>query len=366
MSSTSNQLNYMRVENKEEEKKIDKFIPPQPIGKVATLIGLVVASTALFWLAWHNAITSGLSFAFSWENILLVLSTLLAMCLMFTILAMAEVLVTKRIPLLLMAIFSSATMFLFFKPSFWSMVGFLLMLLAFLAWRREIRQDEKTRVKFVPQKIIDSGLKMAVSLILLAACFNFFSFMTTRPNAEIETMNSLVSNSTETVESGLLLYYGDRYDPDMELDTFINNISSSVGDAIIDDKVKVDTGNEELDNALGDAITDSLGVVQQEVVEELRNSFLATFNIEATGDESMNSIIEKIVHANITEFVDPYLEFVPALLAVGLFFLLNIFNFIYRELIKWFSYLLFHIFIWIKFIHIKKIQIEAEKIALSE
>ena len=80
----------------------------------------------------------------------------------------------------------------------------------------------------------------------------------------------------------------------------------------------------------------------------------------------MSEVIDLIVVKNISQFLDPYIKFIPALLAVGLFFLLNIFGFIYRELIKSFSFLLFHILKWIKFIYIKKIQIEAEKVSLEE
>ena len=356
----------MRVEHKKEEKKPEKFIPPQPIGKVATIISLAVASTALFWWAWEHIITSGLSFEFNFQNIFLVVSTLLALCLMLTIVAMAEVLITKKLSLLLMAIFSSATLFIFFKPSLWTSIGFLLMLLAFMAWRREIRQDEKTRVKFVPQQVINSGLKMAVSLILLSACFNYYSFMVVRPNSEEHTLDSLVHQGSVTIENVLDLYYQDEFDPTMSLDSFIENISLSVGESIINDKVNIDTGNEEVDATLGLVIAEGLTAAQSEIADEAKESFLDTFKIEASGEESMNEIIDKIVRKNTIEYIDPYLKFVPALLAVSLFFLLNIFNFIYREFIKAFSYLLFKVLVWTKFIHLKKVQVEAEKISLSE
>lgn len=356
----------MRVEHKEETKKPEKFIPPQPLSKVVTIIALAVASTALFWLAWHNAIVTGITFDYGWENILLITSTLLTLCLMFAFIAMAEVLITKKLSLLLMAILSAGTLFIFFKPSLWSIIGFLLVLLVFMVWRKEIRKDEKTRVKFVPQKIINSGLKMAVSVVLLGACFNYYSFMVVKPNAEEHTLDGLVHKGSIAVENVLNLYYQDDFDSEMSLDEFISNISLSLTENIVNDKVKVETGNEEMDQVLGLAITEGLTAVQLEIVDEARQSFLDTFEIEASGTDSMDEVIDKIVKKNTIKYLDPYLKFVPVLLAVGLFFLLNIFNFIYRELIKSFSYLLFHILVWTKFVHIKKIQVEAEKISLSE
>ncbi len=356
----------MRVEHKEEEKKIEPFIEPQPFGKIMLLMGLAVASSLLFWLAWDNAIVSGLSFSASWNNILIVLSTLLAMCLMFTLIAMAEVLITNRWFLFFMALVSAGTLFVFFKPALWSFVAFILVILGMMLWKREIRLDEKTRVSFVPKRIIGSGLKLAVTLILLATCFNYFNFMTTRTDAEQQTLDSLSGTGSQVVENVLLLYYGEKFSPKMTLDEFLASISFAVKDKIEDEKVKVDTGNEKLDNALGEAITEGLTAVEKEFINEARESFAETFEIDVDGTETMSEVIKLIVSKNIDKFLDPYVKFIPALLAIGLFFLLNIFNFVYRELIKSFSFLLFHILKWTKFIHIKKIQIEAEKISLEE
>ncbi|MDP2683785.1 MAG: hypothetical protein Q8P20_01885 [bacterium] len=356
----------MRVEHKEQEKKIEPFIEPQPIGKIVLLMGLAVSSSLLFWLAWENAIMTGLSFNFSWENILIVLSTLLAMCLMFTLIAIAEIVITNKWFLFAMAIVSAGTLFVFFRPSLWSFVAFLLVVLSLMYWKRQIRVDEDTRIKFLPQKIIDNGLRLAVTLVLLAACFSYFSFLATRPNAEQQTLDGLVSQGSQVVEGVLDLYYHEEFDPTMTLDDFLTNITFAVGEKISAEGVKVETGNEELDNALGDAITEGISVVEQEFVDETRNSFANSFEIEVNGTESMSEVINLIVAKNIAKYLDPYIKLIPALLAVGLFLLLNIFGFVYRELIKSFSFLLFHILKWTKFIYIKKIQIEAEKVSLEE
>jgi len=366
----------MRVEQKKssqggsayggEEKKIEPFIEPQPMGKIFLLMGLAVASSLLFWLAWDNAIVTGLTFTFSWENILIVLSTLLAMCLMFTLIAMAEIVITNKWYLFIMAIVSAGTLFVFFPPSLWSFVAFMLVVLSFMYWKRQIRVDEDSRTKFLPQKIINNGLRLAVTLVLLAACFSYFSFLTTRPNAEQQTLDGLTSQGSQVVEGVLDLYYQDEFDPEMSLDDFLTNVTFAVGEKISAEGIKVETGNESLDNALGDAITEGISVVEQEFVDQTRESFANSFEIEVDGSESMSEVIDLIVVKNISQFLDPYIKFIPALLAVGLFFLLNIFGFIYRELIKSFSFLLFHILKWIKFIYIKKIQIEAEKVSLEE
>ena len=112
----------MRVEQKTEpasiagkEKKPEKFIPPQPVRKVVVLVVLVIASTAIFWLAWHNALMTGLEFNLSTQNVIVVVSTLLAFCLMFCLSAVAEVVITKNLVEFAMTVLAAATIFIFFK-----------------------------------------------------------------------------------------------------------------------------------------------------------------------------------------------------------------------------------------------------------
>lgn len=354
----------MRVEQKIEpastagkEKKPEKFVPPQPPAKIAILIILVIASAALFWLAWHNALMAGLEFSLSTQNVLVVVSTLLAFCLMFCLLAVAEVVIEKNLIEFAMTIAAAATIFVFFKPALWSFIAFLLSVLAFLYWRREIRIDEKSRTKFMPRRVINSGLKFSVTLILLAACFNYYNFAVTKPNAEQAIADGLIEKGTIAVQNLLTMYYGDRYHPHMPIDDFISNVGLS---SVNKEEVGVETGQPEID----DVINEGLSGVQEGLIDEARDDLLETFGITATGDEEMQAVVEKIVRKNVQQYVDPYLKFVPALIAISLFFILSVLSFIYRELIKSFSYLLFHILVWLKFIKVKKIQVEAEKITL--
>ena len=102
----------MRVEKKPEEKKPEKFVPPQPTGKIVILSILVIAATALFWLAWHNALVTGISFSLGTQNIIVVVSTLLAFCLMFTLMAVAEVLIVKTWVELIITVLAAGTIFI--------------------------------------------------------------------------------------------------------------------------------------------------------------------------------------------------------------------------------------------------------------
>jgi len=360
----------MRVEKKPEPafanatagkgKKPEKFIPPQPMGKIVILAVLVIAATALFWLAWHNALMTGISLSLGTQNILVIISTLLAFCLMFILMAVTEVVVTKSWIELIITFLAGATVFIFFTPSLWSFVGFLLMVLGFLYWRRQVRIDEKSRIKFVPMRIISAGLRSAVTIILLAACFVYYSSMVTGDDAATKLTGSLVEAGTTSVHRVLDIYYKERYSPSMTLDEFLLSNSAVDGEKVLQKAGVDETGISEIDMV----IEQGLSQVQEEALVQAREGFLETFNIEATGDEEMSVIVEMVVKKNIDQYINPYKKFIPALLALSLLLLLNIFRFIYIELIKSFSFILFHILVWLKFIKVKKIQVEAEKITL--
>ena len=346
----------MRVEHKPEKKKPEKFIPPQPIHKVVILVALVISSTALFWIAWHNAISTGFSLDTGGDNVFIIVTTLLAFCLMFSLLGITEILITRKLTLLVMAIVAAGTLFIFFKPSLWSFVAFLIMTLSFLYWRREVRIDEDTRTKFMPRRTISSGLKVAVALVLLAGSFVYYSDMVTGSGFSTRMLDSLTESGTDAAEGVIGMYYGDQYDPEMTLDDFIEQVGLGAVDSLLPEE----TGINEIDKVIEEGVQ----TATQVAVDEARESLLDTFNITASGDETMHTVIGRIITKNVEKYAEPYIHFVPAIFAIAIFFVLNILSFIYREMIKSLTVLLFHILVWIKFIKKRTETAEVEKISL--
>ncbi|MFA6098714.1 MAG: hypothetical protein WCV50_02990 [Patescibacteria group bacterium] len=345
----------MRVEKPPEIKKPEKFIPDQPLNKIIFLAILVVAATLLFWLAWHNVLTTGVKFNRSFENILVIISTLLAFCLMFSLLAIAEITVVKRLLTWLMVVVSGLVIFIFFPVSLWTMISFLLVVLAFLFWKREIRVDMESRSKFLPQRVVSAGLKGAVTLLLLASCFAYYGYMVTGTDASKRLDQALVDDGAKAINNILVLYFKDKYSPKMTLDEFIRQNSLAAVE-----QAELKTGQAELDKA----INEGLAGAEQEAVDTFRESLLDTFQIQASGSDTMDEVEKKIVSKNVDKYIGSFKKFIPALLAISLFFVLNIFSFVYRELIKSFTFLAFHILVWLHFIKVKKVQVEAEKITL--
>ncbi len=352
----------MRVEQKPEptstagkEKKIEKFVPKQPMSKIAIMASLVIASTALFWLAWHNAVVTGIGFDTGTQNIVVIVTTLLAFCLMLCFLAVAEVLITRKIIVLIMSLIAAGTVFIFFHFSIWSFVGFFLVILSYLYWSREVRIDTETRTKFMPRRVIKSGLRVTVSLLLLAISFVYYGFLTIDAVADNNMTERFTEIGTNAISNALNVYYKDNFKPKMTVDEFIKQIGFGSLE-----EVKLDTGYEEIDTAVEEGIAGA----KDEAIGVAREEFLESFGVEATGDESMETVIGRFVGSYIDEHAEPYMKFIPALMAIGLYFVLHFFGSIYRELVKSMSFLVFHILVWLKFIKVEKIQVQAEKITL--
>ncbi|MBI5037192.1 MAG: hypothetical protein HZC01_00575 [Candidatus Kerfeldbacteria bacterium] len=352
----------MRVEQpKAELPKLKDFKPAQPMQKLMVLFGLVIAATALFWLAWHNALTS-VEFSFHLSNLVTIASTLLAFCLMFSVVALTEIFVTMRWYFLLVCVVAAATGLLFFGVSIWSLLAAAIMAAGWYIWRRSISNDMKTRTMFKPRQTLDTGLRSTVSIILLALSVMYFGFITDRAQSESDVINGLVDASMEAVNLGLNQFYGEGYNPDMSLDAFIANIIR-IGDLEkqgLSEIEELTPDIEELDRQ----IKAGIAIAEQEVIAKARDEFLKSFEIEATGDERMDSVVRKVVAKNITRYVGPYEKFIPALLALSMFFLLNVFALFCRELIKIFAAILYHVLKWLHFFKVTKVQTEVEKVSL--
>lgn len=345
----------MRVDKQPEPVQIPKpFVAPQPIGKIVALIAAVVASAVLFWYAWSHILNTGINLTGGSRNVFGIIGTLLAFCLMLSLAGIAAVVIYRIWYVWGMGVLAAVTVFIFFPLSVWSLLAAVILLLTTLYWHHQIRIDAKSRITATPNRTIGTGLRATVSMVLLVASLLYYSSLMTGPDAQQKFTDSMVSTGTTAVQNILDVYYEERFRPSMTLDEFILNISS------LDNGIKLSTGQENLDRA----IQEGFDQAQSGLVREAREEFLKTFGIEAAGDEMMSSVIEKIVRKNLNKYVGPYTQFIPVILAVGLFFLLNVFNFVYSELIKSFSYVIFQILVWLKFIKVQKVQVEAEKITL--
>lgn len=330
------------------------FAADQPLAKIIMIMVLTVAATLVYLFFWSKILTSGITFTNGLKNIFLLVGTLLSFCLMLCFMALSFAVMARKLLVLVMSVISAGTVFIFFAPSLWSVMAVALVILGMLYWWREITADLKSRIKFIPSRTIGSGIKTMVSIMLLVSSLLYYSYLVTGPNATQRFTDSLVSSGTKAVNGVLSVYYKDKYTPVMSLDQFVSLISNINGDW------KLNTGQAQLDQLINQGFSQA----QQQLLIQAREDFLKTLGITASGNDNMNSVVEKIVRRNMDKYIGRFQKFIPAILALGLYLLLNVFNFIYSELAKALGFVLLKMLVALKFIKIKKIQVEAEKISL--
>ncbi len=346
----------MRVEQKVEEKKPEPFVPPQPMGKIAGLVVFAAIGSALFWWMWRATLDKGLDFDSLPKAILSVIVPVVFFCLMFCVMSMVMVAVRRFWLAALAGVIVSLPILVFFPFSFWSLLAYALSVFAWAFWHRQVSTEVENQLKFSAGRIIKVGLTSTITLMLLSVSVCYFCFTVGQPGGTTAFSDRLVDNSAKIMENILHTYYKDKFDPQMTLDEFIYNI----GVAPSSEKVKSVIGQEKLNDVIQQGIT----AAEEVAVDEARDSFLNTFKIEASGDEKMDAVVQKIVRRNADRYLGNFYKFIPALLAISIFFLLNVFDIIYREVIAILSYLLFKMMIAVGFFQLKKVQVEAEKFSL--
>jgi len=347
----------MRVEKTPEQTiqkpgLIDKETP-QPISKVLVLAIIAVLVTGFFWFLLANILDHGISFSRGSNNVIMLVWIVLVFCLMFAVVSISAVTIKSSLMFLLITIVSSLTYFVFLNFSIWAFGPVILLILAFLYWRREIRLDMKSRIKFLPRRVISVGLHAAMALVLLATSFAYYAFLVQGKDGSTRVMENIVGLSADSINSLLPKVYKD-YNPRMTLDEFITGSSTSI----------TSTVNTGASGEVQKIFTEALSTAQKQAVDVARRDFLKSFGIEAAGDEPMRSVVEKIVRHRIEPFLKPYIKYIPILFAISLYFVLSIFLFLYKIFIQSFSFIIFTILRWIKFVQIKKVQVEAERVTL--
>lgn len=353
----------MRVEKKVEKKEelpvqkpglLDKE-QPQSMVKILVLAVLAVLAAGLFWFLLANILQHGISFSRGQNNAIMILWVILAFCLMFAIVGLAAVMIKNTLLFLLIAIVSAGAYLVFFKFNIWSIGTLLLFIVAFLYWRQAVQSDMKSRIKFMPKKVMSTGMHSALALVILGISFAYVGFFVQSQGGSNKVVDGIAKATANIVNNVMPMVYK-GYRPSMTLDEFILTGTSSITSSTLNNLGT----NQESQKVINEVITKA----QQQVVDESRDQFLKTFNIQAAGNEPMRSVIEKVVSSKFDPILKPYEKFIPIIIVLSIYFLLSIFLFIYKILVESFSFIIFMVMKWTKFVQIKKVSVEADRLTL--
>ncbi|MFH1235596.1 MAG: hypothetical protein V1685_01505 [Parcubacteria group bacterium] len=348
----------MRIEKPTLEEQVikdQKEKPlPQPMVKIALLACLTVLSMGLFWYTVSGVFNSQLDLSFQLGTIIAIVFSALAFSLMFAIIGISEVLVERQLLFLAVLIIAAMTHFIFFPFAWANIIAALSMTFAFTVWKQNIRADLKSRITFIVGRVMMVGMGTAVSIVFVAVSFTYYGYLTADTGSD-RFVEGFVDTMVDSANKALPNYVS-YYDPEMTLDEFILESTTSSEEVPV-----IPT-----DSIVGDALRQGIENAQGAILAEARSEFLATFGIEASGDEKMAVIVEKIVHSRVDSIISPYKTFLPAILALSLFFVLKIFGFILKPLIQTFSYFLYKLLLLVGFVKVEKVITEKERVTLAE
>ena len=97
----------------------------------------------------------------------------------------------------------------------------------------------------------------------------------------------------------------------------------------------------------------------------MRNEFLKSLGIQAQGTDSMDSVVAKLVGKYVTEYLGKYSKAIPSLLAFSLYFILQIFSFLYKALIRLFAWFILKVLKWTKVVEFREEEAKVERVAIK-
>ena len=349
----------MRIEKPTLEEQVikdQKEKPlPQPMVKMVILACLTVLSMGLFWYSVAGVFDSQLDLSFRLEMILAIALSALAFSLMFAVVGISSVLIDRHLFFLGASIIGGLVHFIFFPVTWANCIAVLSLIVAFIVWKQNIRADLKSRLKFLVGRVILVGVHTAISIVLIAVSFTYYAYLN-----EDQSSDRFVGGFIDAMvvsANNVLPKYVSYYDPEMTLDEFILESSQSS----IEEMSTIPT-----ENIIGDAVREAIDSAQGAVLGQARAQFLDTFGIQANGDEPMGSVVRKIVSSRIDSVVDPYRTFLPAILALSLFFVLKLFTIVLKPLIQFFSFVFYKLLLIVGFVRIAKVVTEKERIELTD
>jgi hypothetical protein len=351
------------------QKKVPKPAP----WKFWVMGGITVLFAIVFWWTLDMALQRKLTSLPSWEQAMQFLISLTFFCItlsLFGVLAMAAKRQRWWITALTAAL--AALALLPFFPWRLATLGAVGITLAgFWLWSWNIAGDVAGRKKFQPHYTIHAGFGTGLVLLLVGVSMCYYTSLGDSRKTAEEVRTGMIG----AARNGIDFYLPKQipgYTGSMTLDQFLSLVATDkFGEFIVPQITQTldsDTKKEEAYKQITDQLSKvnpvfstpqvsselqkqlnsqldaqravlqeealkQLSAAQRQLLEEARREFLASFKIEATGSESMDTIIERILTRNVTRYVDPYERLIPPILALSFFFIIELISVVYRYVI---------------------------------
>ncbi len=372
---------------------------------VAVILVLMLLISALLWMTTQTILTGGVApsiDAIRWTTILV------AFLLYFFLIALAGV---SAIIVRSRWIMRGALALLALLPFAWfgfslpTVIAAILLFVAFWQFDWNVRIETMHRTHFAVLKSLHYGLGFAVSLSLLAISFLFYSAVERSQSSTTTPVDAAVEGASSAVNQILLLQVP-SYDPTETVDALLRRLALPQIEKAVrkgaanvtpdsgknDNKEPSLTNPAQLLDMLGmsgaqavlqelpqnvrdelaskpqDIETILAGAQEQTVnraLAELRDQLLQEMKVDANGATPIGDIIQQLLDSSLRPKLTPYQHFIPPVLALAMFVILQLFHAVYIPLIIVFAALIVSLLKVCKILHIRTVQQPVEIVSIE-
>lgn len=283
-------------------------------------------------------------------------------------------------------------------------IGVFLWFVGLLQYGLKVRQERSERLRMDVLKLIKPGLGLGISTILLAISLSFYAAIAQRGTEKLDPIEATARFTTNAVNQFLVMKLP-GYRPEMTVDEFLFLIVTQnfkpgqaahaqvtnepilpglgEGNAFLGidfDQLSKDLSaipREELEKQLPpdflekvksnpEYVQEVFRLVQNEMVGQqitvARRNLLEALHVDAVGTDPVGIVLEKAIAVQLNDAFRPFKFILPPILALTLYFALQIFGFIYAWVAQFFGLLAFHLLKWTNFFKVTRETRQAEVI----
>lgn len=338
---------------------------------VMTLLAfLTLTASSLLWWNYHSVLALPISKLISIGTIPVLLGVLLAYCSTLTMIALLGLLARPALVGIAVIVLAAIVPIMFFTPLPTTYFGMLVLFLAYYQYYLNVRREAGLRRKFSVTKSIHYGMTGCIALTLVVLSLLFYG-TTSREGARPTSSAETIADFTGTAINQFLSVKVPAFNPHESLDDFlyrvlagyikngtlppppsnesisfdISNPGSSIEQLVSADlypflaQLPADVRQRASVNP--DVLRQELARVSNAAFQQqftaLREQFIQQIGIAATGATSMGEVVKMVTGKYLTPKIRPIEHWIPPLLALSLYFLLQIFSFLYIALINLFA-----------------------------
>ncbi|MFA6197952.1 MAG: hypothetical protein WC734_02215 [Patescibacteria group bacterium] len=383
--------------------------------KLLVLCGLAVLLTIGGWLLIKDAFTR-LHFEISVPSISILtpfIGSLLLFFAAYAVFGALTVLAPKAIWGLILSLVLAVAGLIVVGFNVYSLVAMVIWALGLSQLAARIREEKRERRKASIHKYMRSGVSLGLIALLLAISFCFYSVSIRSGESQLDPSESLSKITVNRVNQYLITQLP-GYDPNMTVNEFLflvaikgSQQAKPAGAAVVTDLpatedvktevsdsvpgwlgVDINKLNQQIDTISEDQLraqlpadfldqvkknprllTEKFAELQSSMIGQqidvARNEIARQFNIQAGSQEAIGSVLERAVAQKYQDLFGPFIYLVPPLLALGLFFILQIFNFVFVIITIMFARIIFTSMRWMGFYHIKEESAPIETLVLD-